>query len=61
MAELEANEKTKDILDREYFSTVKKLPFKDELYTLQELMNGPFTNVPYEQQAKIDKLLREVE
>ena len=61
MEELEANEKTKEILEREYYSIVKKLPFKDELYTLQELMNGPFTNVPYGQQKKIDRLLREVE
>lgn len=61
MEELMAYEGTKKILDEEYFSTVKDLPFFDELYTLQELMNGPFTNVPYEQQEKIDKLLRTVE
>lgn len=61
MEELMANEKTKKILDEEYFSTVKSLPFYNELYTLQELMNGPFTNVPYEQQEKIDRMLRAVE
>ena len=44
----------------EYFTYVKHLPFFDELYTLRELMNGPFTNVPYEQQEKIDRLLRSV-
>lgn len=61
MEELMANEGTRKVLDAEYFSSVEKLPFYDELYTLQELMNGPFTNVPYEQQARIDRLLREVE
>ncbi len=61
MEELMACEGTKKILDEEYFSIVKDFPFFDELYTLQELMNGPFTNVPYEQQEKIDKLLRAVE
>ena len=59
--ELMANEKTKKILDEEYFSFVTQLPFMDELYTLRELMNGPFTNVPYEQQNKIDLLLQAVE
>ncbi|MDO4337759.1 MAG: family 78 glycoside hydrolase catalytic domain [Eubacteriales bacterium] len=61
MEELMNCEGTKKVLDEEYFCTVKEQPFYDELYTLQELMNGPFTNVPYEQQEKIDKLLRAVE
>lgn len=61
MEELMAYEGTKKVLDEEYFSIVKDLPFYEELYTLQELMNGPFTNVPYEQQAKIDRMLRAVE
>ena len=50
----------KKVLDEEYFSYVHHFPFFDELYTLRELMNGPFTNVPYEQQEKIDRLLRAV-
>ena len=61
MEELMQNEKTRKILDEEYFCHVSHLPFMDELYTLKELMNGPFTNVPYEQQDKIDRLLRAVE
>ncbi len=61
MEELMACEGARKVLDKEYFSFVKEMPFYDELYTLQELMNGPFTNVPYDQQAKIDRLLRAVE
>ena len=61
MEELEKNPKTKKILDEQYFPLVGQIPFEKELYTLQELMNGPFTGVSHEQQRKIDKLLRAVE
>ncbi|MBQ9505279.1 MAG: alfa-L-rhamnosidase RamA, partial [Lachnospiraceae bacterium] len=59
--ELMENEKTKKILDEEYFTYVNHIPFEDELYTMEEMMNGPFTCVPFELRDKIDGLLREVE
>lgn len=61
MEELKANEKTRKILEEDYFSYCPKLPFEKELYTLEELLNGPFTNLPYEQQRALDARLREVE
>lgn len=61
MEELLANEKTKKILDEDYFVYHEKLPFEKELYTFEELLNGPFTYLSYEQQKAIDKRLREVE
>ena len=61
LEELDANAKTRAILDEEYYSYVgQNIPFKKELYTLEETMQGPFTNVPPAQQEKIDRLLREV-
>lgn len=39
----------------------KERPFEKEMYTLEELMNGPFTSLPIEAQWAIDKRLREVE
>ena len=61
MEELKANEKTRKILEEDYFSYCPKLSFEKELYTLEELLNGPFTNLPYEQQRALDARLREVE
>ncbi len=61
MEELMANEKTKKILDEEFFSVHKALPFFGELHTLQETLNGPFTRLDYDVQERIDKKLRAVE
>ena len=59
--ELKENKKTREILDKHYFTVYKKLPFEKELYTFREILNGPFTGLPYDQQEKLDKMLREVE
>lgn len=59
--ELMANEQTRKILEEEFFSVHHKVPFEKELYTMEELMNGPFTSLPYEKQKEIDKRLRAVE
>lgn len=58
--ELLENEKTREILEQEFFPYHRKLPFEKELYTFRELLNGPFTNLPYENQDRIDRMLREV-
>lgn len=60
MEELLEDPKTRSILEQEYFVYHKKLPFEKELHTFRELLNGPFTSVPYEQQKKLDELLREI-
>ena len=61
MDELLENEKTKKILENHYFNVVKKMPFGKEMDTLDELLNGPFTSLPYEAQRYLDIKLREVE
>ena len=59
--ELKENKKIREILDKHYFTVYKKLPFEKELYTFRELLNGPFTGLPYDQQDELDKMLRKVE
>lgn len=61
MEELKENEKTRKILEEDYFAYCPKLPFEKELYTLEELLNGPFTYLPYDRQKALDARLREVE
>lgn len=56
--ELMADERTREILQREYQTKEDHIPFEDELYTLAELMDGPFTHVPAETREKIDRMLR---
>ena len=59
--ELKENKKTREILDKYYFTVHQHLPFEKELYTFREILNGPFTGLPYDQQEALDKMLREVE
>ncbi|MDD3220013.1 MAG: family 78 glycoside hydrolase catalytic domain [Lachnospiraceae bacterium] len=61
MDELMKNEKTRKILDEDYFIYHSNLPFFKELYTFEEQLNGPFTNLPYDQQKALDEKLRAVE
>lgn len=60
MEELLENEKTREIVEKEYLYRFDGIPFEKELFTLQELMNGPFTSLPHEQQKELDRKLREV-
>ncbi len=48
-------------MEEDYFVYHEELPFEKELYTFEELLNGPFTYLSYEQQKAIDKRLRKVE
>ncbi len=59
--ELKANPKTWAVLEKEY--KLDKIPFEDELCTLEEMTWGPFTgyHVDREKRERIDRLLREVE
>lgn len=59
--ELAANEKTKKILDEMFYSIHRHIPFEKELYTMEEMINGPFTSLPYEKQRELDERLRAVE
>jgi alpha-L-rhamnosidase len=61
LEELESNPKTLKILEDEYYTYVPVLPFKDQFFTLYELMNGPFSSISHEQQKKIDDLLRAID
>ena len=61
MSDLNENPKTKAILDEYFYSEYKAIPFEKELFTLRQMLNGPFTYLPYDKQEKIDRLLREVE
>ena len=36
----------------------KNIPFEKELFTLEELMNGPFTSLPREEWEALDAKLR---
>lgn len=58
--ELMQNPDTKKILDEEYFIYVNHVPFEKELYTLSEMLEGPFTGVPEGVAEKIDERLRQV-
>nr|MCR5625796.1 family 78 glycoside hydrolase catalytic domain [Lachnospiraceae bacterium] len=61
--ELLAYEPTRKILDENYHVYLREVPvpFEDELFTLEEMLNGPFTSIPKEAVEKLDRLLREVE
>lgn len=62
MEELMENEKTRTIVEKEYlYRFGGSIPFEKELFTLEELMNGPFTSLPHEQQEALDRKLREVD
>ena len=58
--ELMADPGAKTILDEEYFTYVNHVPFEDELYTFKEMLDGPFTNVPFEVKERIAERLREL-
>lgn len=60
MEELLENSETKKLLEEHYFAYHGIVPFEKELYTLEELLNGPFTNLSYEQQRELDRRLKEV-
>lgn len=59
--ELLENPKTRRILDEDYFPYNEVIPFAEQMYTLREYLNGPFTNLPEEEQREINQKLREVE
>ncbi len=61
--ELEANPKTRKILEEDYYSHLRegKLPFKKELCTLEEATWGPFSGVSQEVRDELDRKLRAVE
>lgn len=61
MEELMNQKETRKILEEDYLCHHSHLPFEKELYTFEELLNGPFTGLPYEEQEKIDLRLRQVE
>lgn len=58
--ELMADSRTRDVLEKEFFSIHSKIPFEKELYTLREIMEGPFTTVDWDKQKEIDKKLRSI-
>lgn len=60
MEELMNTAETRKILEEDYLCHYKTLPFAKELYTFEELLNGPFTGLPYEYQEKLDRKLRQV-
>ena len=60
MEELMENAETRKILEEDYLCRFKNLPFEKELFTLEELMNGPFTSLPREEWEALDKRLRSV-
>ena len=59
--ELQANPRTKAVLDREYPTKEDHIPFEKELCTLEEMSWGPFTSMTKEQRERVDRLLRQVE
>ena len=59
--ELQANPKTRELLQREYKTKEDHIPFEKELCTLEEMSWGPFTEMTKEERVRIDALLREVE
>ena len=52
--------RARKILEEDYLCRFKNLPFEKELFTLEELMNGPFTSLPREEWEALDKRLRSV-
>ena len=60
MEELMENAETRKILEEDYLCRFKNIPFEKELFTLEELMNGPFTSLPREEWEALDKRLRSV-
>lgn len=61
MEELMENPKTRKILEENYLCRFKNIPFEKELFTLEELMNGPFTSLPREEWETLDAKLRSVD
>ena len=61
MEELMENPKTRKILEENYLCRFKNIPFEKELFTLEELMNGPFTSLPREEWEALDAKLRSVD
>lgn len=59
--ELQANPRTRALLEREYKTKEDHIPFEEELCTLRELSWGPFTSMTGEQRERIDKLLRDID
>ena len=59
--ELMENAGTRKILEEDYLCRFKNIPFEKELFTLEELMNGPFTSLPREEWEELDRKLRCVE
>lgn len=59
--ELMENAETRKILEEDYLCRFKNIPFEKELFTLEELMNGPFTSLPREEWEELDRKLRCVE
>lgn len=59
-AELQANPKTRSILDKEYMRSADHIPFENQLCTLREMSWGPFTSMTASQRERIDRLLRAV-
>ena len=60
MEELMENAETRKILEENYLCRFKNIPFEKELFTLEELMNGPFTSLPWEEWEALDAKLRSV-
>ena len=58
MEELMENPKTRKILEENYLCRFKNIPFEKELFTLEELMTGPFTSLPREEWEALDAKLR---
>ena len=58
MEELMENPKTRKILEENYLCRFKNIPFEKELFTLEELMTGPFTSLPREEWESLDSKLR---
>lgn len=59
--ELMEKKETREIIKREFLIGIGDyIPFEKESYVLDEWLNAPFANVPYEKQEKIDKILREI-
>ena len=61
LEELMENAETRKILEEDYLCRFKNIPFEKELFTLEELMNGPFTSLPREEWEELDRKLRCVE
>nr|WP_304969766.1 alpha-L-rhamnosidase [uncultured Schaedlerella sp.] len=61
MEELMENAETRKILEENYLCRFKNIPFEKELFTLEELMNGPFTSLPREEWEALDAKLRSVD